>query len=364
MVLIALGLLGALVGMALLNGFTAIRLEKAPVLESSLIVSLLIPLRNERSRLSQLLQSLEKLNVPFLEIILLDDESEDGTFEELQKINTPKFLLLKGMPLPEGWVGKNWACHQLSEKAKGDILVFCDADVAIGEKAIERTVSWIETLKVDALTALPFQKMESISEKSIIPFVMHLPVLGLLPLRWLCQLRRPSMVVANGQWLAIKKQSYHACGGHESVKNVIIEDMALGRNLVRNGFSLLPVLATHDLKVRMYESFESLVEGFTKNLFLLTGGNYFSWLLVFLMSVLVYLGPLWAGGVSLVLLVLFRVITAYVFEAPLLTIVLHPLGALGFLALLVKSLRAHLGHQVVWKGRNLKGSLTHRISIR
>lgn len=349
--------------MALLNFLTAIRMEKAEPLKVPDKVSLLIPLRNESERVTNLLSNLSKSIAPEVEVLLLDDNSNDDTWEKLQSLARRDFRLIQGSPLPQDWVGKPWACSQLAEQASGEIFIFCDADVFPSEKAIERTLSLMKTHQVDAVTALPYQELVTPLEKAIIPFVMHLPIVGLIPLRWVAKLKKSSLVVANGQWLAIKRSAYFQVGGHQAVQFSLLEDMDLGRSLVKAGFKLLPVLATKDLQVRMYDSWKSMEEGFTKNLYLLAGGKNIPVTMVFGISFWIYLGPLILAltqspraGLALSLLVIFRAIAALSFRVSPGTVFLHPIGALGFLLLLLRSFRAYAKNQIVWRGREVQSA--------
>src|SRR5690606_323174 len=103
-------------------------------------------------------------------------------------------------PLPAGWLGKSWACHQLAEAAGGEVLVFCDADVTARADSLPRTLAAMENAGAGVLTALPRQRMGSWMESAVVPLVAHLPVLALLPLSLVPQVRAPSVSMANGQW--------------------------------------------------------------------------------------------------------------------------------------------------------------------
>jgi len=350
-------------GMALLNRFTALHLEKAPLTEKFPKVSLLIPVRNEASRIPDLLKSLSQVSYPSLEIIFLSDESQDETLSLLQAFVSERIKVFSGKPLPEGWAGKPWACHQLAELATGEVLVFCDADVRPGPEAILHTVGLMENQKVDVLTVLPFQEMKSLWEKAIIPFVMHLPILSLVPLKFSFRFKSPSWVVANGQWLTFSKRSYEAIQGHESVKNSFLEDMELAKNAVRRGFQVLPVIASEGIRVRMYQNSCELVEGFTKNLYLLCGQKTLSLFILFFFWGIVYISPFFGGqAIALILLLFLRAITANVFKASWKTLLLHPLGALGFLGLMARSWYFWVfKKQVSWRGRAYGKDLVQEI---
>ncbi|MFM8269355.1 MAG: glycosyltransferase, partial [Pseudomonadota bacterium] len=141
--------------MALLNHFTAVRMERAKPLKRVSKVSVLIPLRNESARIGKLLENLSQIVSQNIEVLLLNDESTDDTWEKLQKNSPKEVRLISGKPLPVGWVGKPWACAQLSEHASGEVLLFCDADVWMSPHAIERTLSLMDEHQAEALTALP-----------------------------------------------------------------------------------------------------------------------------------------------------------------------------------------------------------------
>ena len=348
--------------MAFYNFLTAIRLEQASSPLKFPKVSLLIPVRNEAYQLSDLMSVLLELDYPQLEIIFLDDESQDETLSFLQNQNPEKIKVFSGKPLPKGWAGKPWACHQLAQLANGEILIFCDADVRPSSQAILKSVSHMEKFEVDILTALPFQEMKTLWEKAIIPFVMHLPILSLVPLKFSFRLKSPVWVVANGQWLAFSRRSYEAIQGHEGVKNSFLEDMELARNAVRKSFRVLPVIASQQIRVRMYQNRSQLIEGFTKNLYLLCGKRSPALGILFFFWTLIYLGPLWVGEwIALILLIALRVIAAQVFKASWRTLLLHPLGALGFLGLMIRSWFFWVvKKQVSWRGR----AYPERLSLR
>jgi hypothetical protein len=177
---------------------------------------------------------------------------------------------------------------------------------------------------------------------------MHLPIFALVPLRLVTFFKKPSLVVANGQWFSVERGAYFGGGGHQSCSQSLIEDMELGRSLVRSGYRVLPVLGLEDIKVRMYDSWSALKEGFTKNLYFLSGGNGFSATLVLLGFLAIYNFPGWPG---LLYLIGLRVIVALAFRASWQTIIFHTIGNLLFAFLLMRSWYRFLTRQLVWKDR-------------
>ena len=141
-------------------------------------ISVLVPARNEEQRIRPCLGTLADSNYPDLEILVLDDHSSDGTAELVlqQAKEDSRIRLLKGRDLPSGWTGKAWACHQLAQQAKGDYLVFADADTRFADITLAQAVCLAAQNKADLLSLWPFLEAKSWSEQLVIPFV-HLFIL-------------------------------------------------------------------------------------------------------------------------------------------------------------------------------------------
>lgn len=216
-------LLAVIIGITLVNVVFGPRLKDGPTCSTQPKVSVLIPVRNEEKNIAICLRSLLKQNYDNFEILVLDDFLYDNTRKIVQSF-APKVKLIEGKQLPTGWTGKNWACHQLSCVAQGEILLFTDADNFYHPHAIVCTIGWMQKLNLDLLSTFPQQTTKTFPEKLVVP-VVDLFVYSFLPL-WLTYLTRfPSLAAANGQWIAIKKTSYKKLGGHESVKAQVVEDV-------------------------------------------------------------------------------------------------------------------------------------------
>ncbi|NCU32632.1 MAG: glycosyltransferase, partial [Candidatus Moranbacteria bacterium] len=118
-------------------------------------LSVLIPARNEEKNIRNAVDSVLKNNYPHLELIVLDDHSTDRTGEILASYSDSRLSVIKGKPLPKGWIGKNWACHQLSQKAKGDIIVFSDADTLHSSNGLTLLVEKMKLTNADLLSGIP-----------------------------------------------------------------------------------------------------------------------------------------------------------------------------------------------------------------
>lgn len=361
--LLATALLAAMLVVALTNLATAPRLERAGEPASYPAVSVLVPARDEAENLRRMLPLLLALDYPRLEIVLLDDRSRDGTGDVARSLagsGRAPLRVMEGTEPPPGWVGKNWACHQLAAAATGDVLVFCDADVEAAPAAVRRSVAALQAHGAGAMTAIPRQRFDGWMQAAVVPVVAQLPVLAMLPIRLIPVVRSPSLSMANGQWLAFTRGAYAACGGHEAVRGEVLEDVALGRRIKASGQRLVVCVASSLLAVRMYDSAAGMREGFRKNLYPLLGGRRLPFALALAMLAIAWLYPLAgafrgsaAAGVPLALLAALRIAGALLFRHGWGTVLLHPLGALAAAALAVESWVGHERGSVRWKGRRV-----------
>ena len=251
-------------------------LSKKIKLSSIPKVSLLIPARNEEQNITNCLVHLINQDYQNTEIIVLDDASNDRTVEFVQKMQRqyPKIKLLQGRSLPDGWTGKNWACHQLSKVASGEILVFIDADTVHSPIAVDRTLGWMQKYNLGMLSTFPQQKTMSFIEKLIVP-IIDLFVYGMLPLWATYYIKSSAFAAANGQWIAFRKDAYHKIGGHDSVKGEIVEDVKLNRLAKQHSIKTLTTAGTNTIFCRMYHSPLEVWHGFSKNFYGLTGNSTF-----------------------------------------------------------------------------------------
>jgi chlorobactene glucosyltransferase len=279
------------------NALTFPRLKPAPALDTPL-VSILVPARNEADQIAQTLISLQEQSYPDFELILLDDGSSDGTLEIAQQTTQgdPRVQVISGQPLPPGWLGKNWACHQLSQQANGELLVFTDADVCWGNQALSAVVSLLQRTRADMLTVWPTQRTETWSERLIIPMMMFV-VIGYLPEILVRYTPWPIFAAANGQCLAFRQAAYDQIDGHRGVRDNIIEDMGLAWAIKRAGLHLVMALGDRLIKTRMYKNWQEVIDGFAKNILAGHGGQPFFLVLSAIFHWLLFLFPwVWLLG--------------------------------------------------------------------
>lgn len=239
--------------------------ESAPRLPR---VSVIVPARNEEENLPTLLASLTTLDYPAFEILVVDDESRDRTRDVV--LSTPNgraraLRLIRGRPLPQGWLGKPWACHQGSREARGDLLLFTDADTRHDPDLLERTVRTLLEEEGDALTLAGRQVMGSFWERLLQPQFFVLLAFRFPRAGTPKPAERWKNAIANGQYLLFRRESYEDLGGHTAVKGEVVEDMRLAQILTREGKRLLVRRGT-GLRTRMYRSLGGLVEGWSKNI--------------------------------------------------------------------------------------------------
>src|SRR5665647_1163422 len=137
-------------------------------------VSILVPARDEEKSISKCIHSLLGQDYPDYEVIVYDDLSSDNTANILKRIGIdyPGLKILSGTAVPEGFTGKNWACAQLAQHARGDLLLFTDADTEFQPQALQEIVKAMEGEKADLLTGYPRQELGSWGERLLVPFFL------------------------------------------------------------------------------------------------------------------------------------------------------------------------------------------------
>lgn len=355
-------LLGVLLIVTLVNLLTAPRLQRAPAAQSTPFVSLLIPARNEAAKLEHCLRDLLAQDYAAFEILVLNDDSTDDTQTIAQRIanEDARVRVFEGAALPPGWLGKNWACHQLSQQARGEVIIFTDADLRYAPRALGHTVGWMQQYKLGMLSAFSQHVTLTLPEKLIVP-LLDMFVYSYLPL-WLTNLsREPALAAANGHWLAFTREAYSRCGGHEHVRGEVVEDVELMRQAKRAGERVLTVCGKGEILGRMYENPRGIWEGYSKNLFGLVRFNTAAFFLMLILLATIHLLPyalVWFGPLTklamtaIAMNVLLRFLLALGYGHPIFTsVMLHPFAVAGLIAIGVNSFRWQRAGRLKWKGR-------------
>ena len=339
------------------------------------LVSALVPARDEAFAIGACLDALAA--EPFDEILVFDDESRDATaaLVTARVARDPRIRLLRSAgPLPAGWAGKPRACARLTEAARGDLLVFIDADVRLEPGGLDGLLCAREAARADLVCALPRQELGGFAERLVVP-LLHLVYFALAPLWLVSKVRAPSVTVANGQVLLATAAALRSFGGHAhpAVRGAVVEDQVLCRTAKEHGLRLLFADGQHLARCRMYRSWPEVRQGFAKNLYLGIGATPLRLAGVLALLHWIFLVPLLAlavgalsfleglGGLRPLLLAalpgvaalaLLRFLLARRFrQAALPAVLLHPLSicALTFIAL-DSAAKAH-GGAVSWRGR-------------
>jgi glycosyltransferase involved in cell wall biosynthesis len=240
------------------------------------LVSVLIPARNEEKNIGNILNDLRALEHSRLEIIVFDDFSDDQTAEVVSRHakSDNRIRLVRSDGLPDGWLGKNYACHKLSEVARGDYLLFLDADVHLNADIIDRTVLFSEKLNLGLLTIFPVQIMNTAGERCTVP-IMHYILLSLLPLILVLKSGYSSLAAANGQFMLFSSAIYHKFTPHKKFKGNKVEDIAIARYFKQNHIGVACITGISEVKCRMYEGFREAVNGFSRNVISYFGNCFF-----------------------------------------------------------------------------------------
>ena len=249
---------------SMVNLFTAPELTKETNEESKL-VSILIPARNEENNITNVIRDCLNQTYSNKEIIVLNDHSTDRTGEILKSFSD-KITIVDGLDLPENWLGKNWACHQLSQRAKGEYFLFIDADVHLNRDAVASAITKMNIENVKMLSVFPTQIMNSFSEYLIVP-LMNWLLLSFLPLALVYKSKNKSFVAANGQFILWEKEFYKSIGGHSFVKNMPVEDMEFARKVKSSNQKMITLLGGDMVFCRMYSNFKDAMDGFAKNFY-------------------------------------------------------------------------------------------------
>jgi chlorobactene glucosyltransferase len=340
------------------------------------MVSVIVPARNEATNISACVATLINSSYHPREIIVVDDNSADGT-GDIARILADRsdgtLRLVDGEPLPPGWLGKAWACWQGYREAKGEILLFTDADTRHDDALLGHAVGAMQARQADLVSVLPAQLMETFWERVVLPHLFTLITLRFRDLRHVSRTKRVRDVFANGQFLLVRREAYDAIGGHAALRGEVVEDLCMAQQLRAQGRTLYLAHAEDLMETRMYRSLHGIAEGWSKNLAVGARRTVAPWLrpaVPWLLAAFVTVfwivppallllnffggvgGPLlraWSGAVTAFSLLYWAALNARLGVPPL-NAFFYPLGALVSALLFVRS--TVIGRRFRWKGRS------------
>ena len=238
------------------------------------LVSVIVPARNEARNIAACARSILSTTYPSIELIVVDDRSEDETGAIARSVarEDERLRVLDAPPLPEGWFGKQWACATGARQARGTILLFTDADTRHAPDLLPRAMRVMRARGADLVSVMGRQELGTFWERVIQPQVFTILLARYGGTERVNESRSAVHKIANGQFLATTREAYDAVGGHESVRDNVAEDLALAQRYFAAGKRTVLVIGLEQLSTRMYESFGEIVRGWMKNVF--AGGRH------------------------------------------------------------------------------------------
>jgi chlorobactene glucosyltransferase len=342
-------------------------------------ISVCIPARNEEKNIRACVEAILAQTYPDFEVIVVDDRSTDATPEILRGIapSNDKLKIIYGSDPPSGWVGKPHALFQAVKACgeRSEWLCFIDADTFLAPEALTSCYAKAIETRADLFTIMTFQIAETFWERAVLPLVLTALSVGFSPRKVNDPKRKDA--IANGQFILIKRSVYDAIGGYERVKDQIVEDKAISELVKWNGYRLIVADGMQVARTRMYTSFATLWEGWTKNIYLglrdqrgLMALGAFGALISVIAALFMPIWPLlgffwylhnggWMAVAIMVealivwaVLIFMRAMVAYKMNIPRWYALTTPLGAAVFAAMMFTSTWKVLsGRGVTWKGR-------------
>lgn len=346
---------------------------RCPV-ENAPLVSILVPAKDEERSIETCVRALLQQDYPRFELLVVDDRSADRTAEIVAHIATEdsRLRLLRVSELPPGWTGKTHALHFGQQQAKGEWLLFVDADAWLDPCCLSAALHDAIDHHIDLESLLPALRTESFWERVIQPFAA-VCLMMLFPLTKVNRPHHKTMGFANGQFILIRRSAYEAIGGHEGVRDKFVEDIHLGRRTRAQGLGLRVVLAPEIFAVRMYASLQEIIRGWSRILYSSVDQHplklYGIFISIILFSVVSY-AVLTVGGTLLLLgyqcPFLWSLVTMGIVHQAAQTLVMNwlyevsrssrwyllarPLAVAMMLYIVARTIRMCSTHQVIWRG--------------
>jgi len=330
------------------------------------LVSVMVPARNEEATIERCLRSLLAQDYPNLEILVLDDGSTDATAAIVRAVGGSRVRLLRGAPLPPGWTGKNWACHQLSQAARGDLLCFVDSDTTLAASTVAAAAGVLEEEGAGLVSLLPRASRGSFAGGLLLPMVPY-AMFALFPMAAVHRSPSSAVAVAFGPFLLLTREAYAAAGGHAARADSIVDDVEMSRAVKAAGYPVRLANGSDLVETRWYDDLGSIWRGFSKNAY--GGVGYNPWMAAAVVLVLmpVLLLPFFRVGLGVaggdipavavwqvLLLLSGRMLVSHLGRDPQWSTPLHPLMvAFWGLALAWSAMLSATHRSVVWRDREV-----------
>ena len=254
--------------MAVANVLDMRKRTSLPAIKEGPLVSVLIPARDEEQNIENCVNSLLEQDYQNYEILIIDDNSEDKTYEIIQRLakQNKRISIYRGKPLPADWYGKPFALEQLVPKAKGEILLFTDADTIHRSTSVSWAVTNIKNTGADFISGYVGQILKSFGERVTVPVMFFLT--GFIIPMFLNEIVKLGYFsAAVGQYIAVKKDVFLKIGGYTAVKSKTSEDIYMARYVKECGYKTEFLDITNQVYCRMYEGYWAGIQGIGKNIY-------------------------------------------------------------------------------------------------
>lgn len=344
---------------AVSNMFFRQKLKDSNIMYASL-VSVLIPARNEEKNIQNIITDLQNQNYKNIEIIIFNDISTDNTAEIVTQLalSDKRIKLINSTGLPEGWLGKNFACHSLTQQAHGEYLLFIDADVRLKDNIILNSIALAEKYQTGLLSIFPKQIMQTIGERMTVPLMNYI-LLSLLPLAMVLKSKHVSMAAANGQFMLFNNKAYRKYLPHFQFKNNKVEDITTAQYFKKNNIPVICTIGNNSITCRMYTSYTEAINGFSKNVSMFFGNSLFAALLFWLITTIGFIVILYNSSINIMLIYFFiyiltRIIISYISNQSIAFNLLYFIfQQLTLGVIILKSALNTKNKNFIWKGRNI-----------
>ena len=324
------------------------------------LVSILIPARNEEDNILTLLKSIYQQDYRDYEVIVLDDDSSDRTYDICAEFAAKhsNFSMIKGKELTGQWLGKNYACHQLARQAKGEFLLFLDADEEVFNGLINSAVHRMNFRNLALLSLFTNQKMKTIGERLTVP-LMHYILLNLLPLRLVYLSKNAAVAAASGQFMLFNADVYRQYEWHKSAMDKIVEDVEIMKQVKSAGFNGESLLGNGMITCRMYTSYDEAINGFGKNFLAAFNYNIFSFLVFLLLLIAGPMMVIITLNLQLIAMMIGLIILTRIMislesgQNAFINLILHPLQMFSLVLIAFSAIQKYLTKTTEWKGRKI-----------
>lgn len=353
------GFLGVQFVVALVNAVFLQKFDKLSQKPTDL-VSVLIPARNEEKNIATILNDLLQQTYQNIEILVFNDQSTDNTEKIVNEFSEKdkRIKLLNSNNLPLNWLGKNFACHSLSEIAVGKYFLFLDADVRIYNEIISETITFSKKYKLGLLSIFPKQTMHTFGEKICVPLMNYI-LLTLLPLILVRTTGFNSLSAANGQFMFMEAETYKKLLPHKTMKNKPVEDIEISRFYKKHKIKIACLSGKKDITCRMYQSYNEAINGFSKNVTSFFGNSFLVALLFWLITTFGFIPVLFFLNIEFfiayfIVFVLIRFLVSYtscqnIFENIFYSVIQQ--FVLG--NIILQTIINKKNNKLIWKERNI-----------